>query len=182
MSRHHAIPVFTIQVVNFCEGFGIRFNPLNAVVPSPHSTRSTLVMIFFLRCPPPMIPQLLSQAHKKHPEDIKKIKTRKSKKNQQREIRRLSLLWDLVDGKSCRENMTLVMWFLLFGEVSELGKEVDEPGGKLCFSFSAFSASLRTRVYRCRLHLTLNLMEELVFFYSDISLLFQNRCFVVDGF
>ena len=36
--------------------------------------------------------------------------------------------------------------------------EESVPGGRLCFSLSALSASLSTSVYRYRLHLTLNLI------------------------
>lgn len=38
-------------------------------------------------------------------------------------------------------------------------------GGRDCLSFSAFSASLRARVYRCLEHRTLNLIRELFLFF-----------------
>jgi len=44
------------------------------------------------------------------------------------------------------------------GAVSGKREVGDAPGGKLCFSFSAFSGSSIERVYRYREHLTLNLV------------------------
>jgi hypothetical protein len=61
------------------------------------------------------------------------------------------LLGDLLDGEPCdsrhNQNQSAKPASITFNVEPE-GTATDAPGGKLCLSFSALSASSRTRVYK----------------------------------